>query len=136
MCAHAVRVAISKIDGVSAVTVSLNEGMTTVQFAPSNRVRAEQIRDVVRASGFAPKEADVRMAGALSLRGDTLTFAVPGAEETYVLQDVPGEESLLGALRQLGPNTRLEVTGRLPASAGRPGTAPRVLMVRAFQELP
>lgn len=124
------RVAIGKIEGVASVSVSLNEGMTTVQFAASHRVRAEEIREVIRANGFSPKEAEVRVAGTLGLRGDSLTLAVPGTDERYVLQGFPGEAIALEALRQLGANARLVLTGQLPASAGRHS----VLLVRSYQE--
>ncbi len=114
------------------MTVSLNEGMTTVQLAPSNQVRIEQIREVIRSNGFTPKEADVRVAGVLMQRGDSLGLAVPGAEELFVLQDYPGVSGQLSALRQLRPNERITITGQVPASEGRSAKTSRVLLVRSF----
>jgi len=127
-----VRVSISKIDGVTAVTVSLNEGMTSIRFALSNRVTVEQIRKVIRSNGFTPKEAEVRVTGVLVSRGDTLTLAVPGADEVYLLQDAPDAEGKLSELRQMGQDTRVVVTGQVPGSSDRPSRAPRTLLIRSY----
>jgi copper chaperone CopZ len=127
-----VRVAIDKIEGVTSTTVSVNEGMTTEQFASSNSVRIEQIREVIRSNGFTPKEADVRVAGLLVHRGDTLALAIPGAEELFPLQDYPGVSGQLSVLRQFRPNERITITGQVPASQGRSAKPSRVLLVRSF----
>lgn len=114
------------------MTVSLNEGMTTVLFAPSNSVRIEHIREAIRSNGFTPKEADIRVAGMLLHRGDALALAVPGAD-TLVLQDLPAAPGQMTALRRLPPNEPIAVTGQVPAAEGRPATSSsRVLFVRSF----
>ena len=126
------RVAVSKIEGVTSATVSLNEGMTTVQFASSNSVRIEQIREAIRSNGFTPKDAEIRVAGVLIHRGDTLLLAVPGAEESFLLQDSMALQGQVSALRRLPPNERITVTGQVPASDGRSANTSWVLLVRSF----
>ncbi len=126
------RVAIERIEGVSSASVSLNEGMTTIQFAASNSVRIEQIREVIRANGFTPKEADIRVSGLLKVRGDTLTLAIPGIDELLQLQEFPGASEPISALRQLPPNVTITIAGQVPASEGRSSSSPRVLLVRSF----
>lgn len=132
MCAHAVRVAIGKIDGVTSATVSLNEGMATVRFAPSHGVSIERIREAIRDYGFAPKEAEVRVAGILVRRGNTLALAVPGAGDSLLLEDAPGAAGKTSSMQQLGPNAKVVVTGRVPASDSRSPAAPRMLLVQSF----
>jgi copper chaperone CopZ len=126
-----VRVAVSKIEGVTSASVSLNEGVTTVHFAPSNSVRIEQIREAIRSNGFTPKEAEIRVAGVLLDRGDSLALAVPGAD-TLVLRDLPAAPGQLTAMRRLPPNERITVTGQVLASEGRSAKSSRVLFVRSF----
>lgn len=112
------RVAIEKIEGVTSATVSLNEGMTTVQFASSNSVSIEQIPDAIRSNGFTPKEPDVRVAGVLIHRGDTLALAVPGAQDVLLLREFPGASGQITALRALRPNERITFAGQVPVSEG------------------
>ena len=126
------RVAIEKIEGVTSVSVSLNEGMTTIQFAASNSVRIEQIREVIRKNGFTPKEAEIKVAGLLNVRGDTLALASPGVDEPLLLQDFPGTSQPISALRQLSPNATITVAGQVPASEGRSAKPSQVLFVRSF----
>lgn len=126
------RVAIDKIEGVTSTTVSLNEGMTTVQLAPSNQVRIEQIREVIRANGFTPKEADVRVTGVLVHRADNVALAVPGADELFLLWAPPSAADQLSALRKFAPNQLVTVFGRVPASDRRHAASSRVLLVRSF----
>ncbi len=125
------RVAIEKIEGVTSASVSLNEGMTTIQFDASNSLRIEQIREVIRKNGFTPKEAEIRVAGVLIQRGDTLALSMPGAEEPLILQEFPGVSGPIGALRQRPPNETITVAGQVPASEGRERSS-RVLLVRSF----
>lgn len=123
------RVAVSKIEGVTSATVSLNKGMATVQLAPSNRVSIEEIREVIRSNGFTPKEAEVRVAGVMIQRGDTLALSIPGTPELFALQDFP-EGRELDVLRQVAPNTAVTLMGQMPASTGRSAKL-QVLLVRS-----
>ncbi len=126
------RVAIEKIEGVTSASVSLNEGMTTIQFGASNSVRIEQIREVIRKNGFTPKEAEVRVAGVLIQRGDTLALAIAGTDELLLLQDFPGASGQISALRQIQRNETITVAGQVTASVSRSAKSARVLLVRSF----
>ena len=133
MCAHAVRVAVGKIDGVRDVKVSLNEGAAMIQFAPSNRVSIEQVRKAIRSNGFTPRGADVRVAGLLMRQGDTLILRVTGSEDAFVLQDAPAVAGQLATLRKMKPGALLTVNGQVPERAGtlRRDARP-VLLVRSM----
>jgi copper chaperone CopZ len=129
VCAHAVRVVVGKIDGVRDVKVSLKQGLATIQFAPTNRVSVEQIRKAIRSNGFRARAAEVRVAGLLVTRDDTLALSIPGPEESYVLQDAPGAVGQVASLRRLQSGARVVLNGQLPDSRGSAKTA---LLVRSF----
>ena len=127
------RVVVGKIDGVRDVTVSLQQGLATIHFAPSNHVSVEQIRKAIRSNGFTPRAAEVRVAGLLFQRGDTLALRVPGSEESYVLHDAPGAAGQVAALRRLPAGPRVVLNGQLPDPSRRPRGSPRAtLLVRSF----
>ena len=126
------RVVVGKIEGVRSVKVSLKAGVATVDLAPTNRVTLARIRDAIRSNGFTPREADVRMRGALGQRGDTATLLVAGTNETFVLQDAPGAAGTVAALRRQGLSRAVVVSGQIPRPPTRRSSAPERLLVRSF----
>jgi copper chaperone CopZ len=133
VCAHAVRVVVRKIDGVRDVTVSLKQGLATIHFAPTNRVSVEQIRKAVRSNGYTPRAAEVRVAGLLVARDDTLVLSIPGSEESYVLQDAPGAVGQVASLRRLPSRARVLLNGQLPDPSRSSRASPKTpLLVRSF----
>jgi copper chaperone CopZ len=132
VCAHAVRVVVSKIEGVQSVKVSLKEGVATIQFAPSNRVTVARIREAIRSNGFTAREAEVRVAGSLVARGDTLTLVVPGTNQVFLLEDAPGATGTLAELRRRAPNTRVVLSGQVPRARPRGARASDRMLVRSF----
>lgn len=126
------RVAVTRIEGVSTVTVSLKEGMASIRFTPSNHVTVDQIREVVRSNGFTPKEAEVRVTGVLVSAGDTLVLSVPGSEESFLLQDGPGAGGKVAELRKERADARVTVTGQVPAVNDRSRRARRPLLVQSY----
>ena len=134
MCAHAVRVAIGKIDGVRDVKVTLNEGLATIQFAPTNRVSTEQVRKAIRSNGFMPRGAEVRVAGTLVARADTLLLSVKESGDSFVLQDASDAPGNVAALQKLKFTERVLLDGNLPEfrKGARRDSRP-VLVVRSFR---
>src|SRR5258706_5034037 len=100
-CAHAVSVAIQKIEGVASVEVTLKRGHAEVQLKPGNRVRIEQLWEAVRKQGLTPKETQVLVRGTLD-RG-TLTVRPSGA--TY---EVTGEVT-----GRTGAGEEVEISGTM-----------------------
>jgi hypothetical protein len=127
-----VRVVVGKIEGVQSVKVSLKEGLATIQFAPSNRVTVARIRDAIRKNGFTAREAEVRVAGSLVERGDTLRLVVPGTEEVIVLEAAPGAVGVVTELRRQGLNARVVLTGRVLGPKSRERRGPERMLVRSF----
>jgi copper chaperone CopZ len=127
-----VRVAVGKIEGVQSVKVSLKEGVATIQLAPANRVTLARIRDAIRKNGFTARQAEVRVAGTLVHRGDTLVLVVPGTDEMFILQDPPTSSGMVAEGRQRGQGVRVVLTGQVPAPGRRRSGGPERLLVRSL----
>ena len=65
MCAHAVRVAMEQVSGVTDVQVSLRSATTTIELAERNTVTLEQVRDIIKKNGFKPGPAEIKGSGTL-----------------------------------------------------------------------
>ena len=126
------RVAVEKIDGVRSVTVSLKDGLAEIRLAPVNDVTLARIREAVRRNGFTAREAEVRIAGSLVRRGDTLTLVVPGTEDVFVLQDAPGSAGIVAQLRRRDPSQPVVLAGQVPAPRSRRSGGPERLLIRSI----
>ena len=118
MCAHAVRVAIERLDGVESVEMSLNEGRATIRLADENGVALSAIRRTVEQGGFTPREAVVEVAARVLVQDGRLRLRVPGADEIYDLPS-PGESAFE---RDIGKAVLIE--GRIPVP--KQGETPRI----------
>ena len=95
MCAHAVRVAVEKLDGVDEAEVSLDDGRVRVRFAPGNTVTIAQLRRTIRHQGFTPREAKLTLSARIELHGGALVAIVPGSGVAYA---VTAEDQVRGRL--------------------------------------
>ena len=85
-CAYAQENRLKAMDGIEQATVSLNEGMATVQLMSDNEITLEQIRNAVRKSGFSPEEAVLTLQGTLSQEHGRWVLTTP-AQERYRLTE-------------------------------------------------
>lgn len=69
-CAAGVEQGLRKLDGVTSVRVSLNEGKAVVTLAPDSRTTLAQIREVIRHNGFTPKDAHATLVGRVMRQGE------------------------------------------------------------------
>lgn len=129
MCAHAVRVALEKIDGVTSVTVSLNEGMAAIEFDPGNEVTVEKVRQVAIDAGFTPKHATIRIAGT-AIHREKPALQVAGTDIVYLLVDHPSSRGTTERIHDEFSGKEIVVTGILPEDRGE--ERPRVLHVKEF----
>jgi hypothetical protein len=127
-----VRVVVGKIEGVRSVKVSLKEGVATIQFAPTHRVTLARIRQAIRSNGFTPREAEITVAGSLVQRGDTLTLAVPGTDDVFVLEDAPAAARTVAELRRRAASGRVVLTGQVPRAGKQQRGAPHRMLVRSL----
>jgi hypothetical protein len=73
-----VRVAIEKVEGVEAVEVSLRKAGADVRLRPGNTLSLEQLRQLVKTTGFVSRDATVTAIGTAREDKSRLTVAVSG----------------------------------------------------------
>lgn len=86
------RVSVEKVEGVSAVAVSLNDGEVRIILEEENAVTIDRIREVIRDQGFTPRGASVRMRGIPERRGDRLVLTIKGRQHGLQMD---GDEDVL-----------------------------------------
>jgi copper chaperone CopZ len=82
-----------KVEGVEKVSVSLKEGLATLNLKPANALTMAKLRDIIKNNGFVSKEAVIVAHGAPGSAG---VFEVSGTEERLPMTGKPVSE---------GPNT-------------------------------
>jgi hypothetical protein len=75
-----------KVDGVQAVRVSLNDGLTILDLKPGNGVTLAKLRQIIKNNGFVSKEATVLARGAANTER---VFVVSGTNEQLTLSAEP-----------------------------------------------
>jgi copper chaperone CopZ len=130
-----VRVALTKVDGVQSVTVSLEKAAADIQLRPGNRVTLAQLRQIIRDNGFVPKEANVTVIGTLVERGGKPALDVANLGMVWMLAaDAKQRDAYAAAVRMLAvlPPGSVEVVGTLPASTG---SGPEEIAVQAIRRV-
>ena len=97
-CAHGVRVAMQKLDGVATVELSLERAQAEIGLTPDNRLSLDQFRQVVKRNGFEPKQATVTAIGTVREAGGRMVFEVSGVPTALVISP---DKSAPEAYRQL-----------------------------------
>ena len=123
-CAYAVRGALKKVPGVESVEVSLNKGLATLTLKTGNTVNPQDLWEIVRRTGFTPKETRVVVRGELLSASQ---FQVSGTNQTLELQADP--KILAGASSQSGKPVIVEGT----LTPGKDVKTPVPLKVRAVR---
>jgi len=84
-CAHGVRVAVRKLEGVESVEVSLERASVAINLRPGNRITLSQLRQIIKNNGFAAKEATVTIVGLLTERGGKPALSVTGIDIVWLI---------------------------------------------------
>jgi hypothetical protein len=74
-----------KVVGVTSVKVSLNDGLTILDFAPDNTVTVAQLRQVIRNNGFVTNESRIIAAGTVTQSNGSAFFELRGSKERFRL---------------------------------------------------
>ncbi len=119
-CAYGVEKSLKKIQGVTEVTVSLNEGLVKMLLAPENRVTLKEIRQRILDNGFTPKEAMVRISGTIDTGASPLRLTTAGNIIYVLAPSAAVGEADLGKLKAMGSGSEIEVQGRIEAGANDP----------------
>ena len=78
-----------KVPGVTSVKVSLNDGLTILDFAPDNAVTLAQLRQIIRNNGFVTNESHIAARGAVASSNGAAFFEVRGSRERLLLTAPP-----------------------------------------------
>ena len=116
-CARGLRLLVKQIAGVEDAATSWNRRVLTVRFQPGSRATLAQVRAAVTRQHFQAREAEIVVAGRLSLDGAGRAWLrVPESELSYRL-DLSGREAgWRRALDELS-GAQVIITGRVPGSA-------------------
>lgn len=112
-CAYGMEKGLKKLEGVKKVKVSLNNGNAVLQFTADNKLGLADIRRVVRAGGFTPKHATVKISGTLQRDGDQLRLHVGKAD--YALKPSEKAKGAWQGLQEAGTGATVTVVGDAPA---------------------
>ena len=123
-CAHGVRVAVQKVDGVESVELSLERASADIRLRPANRVSIDRFRQIVKANGFEPKQASVTAVGTVRETGGTLTFDVSGVATALAIspdKSTPEAYKQLKTAADLKSAIPFEIVGTVQPRTSRTG---------------
>lgn len=78
-----------KVPGVASVKVSLNDGLTILDFASDNTVTLAQLRQIIRNNGFVTNESRIVARGTVTNSNGSAFFDVRGSKERLMLTTSP-----------------------------------------------
>ena len=104
-CAESLPERIRRIRGVESATVDAEKGILKVALAQENRVRIEQVRDMIEQDGTKTKGATVKVQGELTQKGNRWILQPPSLPTTYEVQgqvpSKPGNYTIQGEIDSL-----------------------------------
>ena len=117
------RVAIRKLQGVESVEVSLDRGVASIQLGRGNRVTLQQLRQLVKHSGFASRETAVTVIGELQQdeSGPALSVTGTGLTLTLISDTVRAEAYRNIRLRPTGMKQAITLAGVVEEKPGKDG---------------
>ena len=117
-CAAGVEQGLSKLHGVTAVRVSLNDGKAVVTLAPHSRTTLAQIREVILHNGFTPKEAQATLVGRLRRDGDHWWVETSGERFVLATNGAAADTQAISA----ATNQEVKLSVRVPEKLTNPTT--------------
>lgn len=112
-CAHGLQKRLGKIDGVHDVKVSLNQGLAVLELDSKNAATLEGVREAVKESGFAAKEAKVRVSGILKKeKGEVILISPAG--DRFVLKRSEEASAEYERLKSAAAGKQVTLTGIIP----------------------
>jgi copper chaperone CopZ len=85
ICAHGVRVAVQKVEGVESVELSLERAQADIRLRAGNAVPLDRFRQIVKGNGFEPKEATVTAVGTVGDSGGNVSFEISGVGTSLIV---------------------------------------------------
>ena len=124
ICAHGVRVAIQKVDGVESVELSLERAEADIRLRSNNRVSLDQFRRIVKANGFESRQATVAAIGTTRDAGGELAFEVSGQPTAFIVspdRSAPAPYKQLKAAFDSKSTALFEIVGTVEKRVGKKG---------------
>ena len=125
------RVALTKVDGVTAVDVTLKRGVAHITLREGNRVTLAGLRTIVKDAGYTTGDAGVTAAGHVSSTGGGPLLTVEGTRELFTLEADGGSREALRGLAAQGTPVLVTGTVVLPASAAKTSGTLRIATITA-----
>lgn len=117
-CAAGIEKGLGKLQGVTSVRVSLNEGKAVIALGPDSRTTLAQIREVIRHNGFTPKDARATIVGRTVREGNQLLidtgsarFVIEADSKALQIQTIPE-----------APDQEVTLSVRVPETLTNPPT--------------
>lgn len=110
-CAYALENRMNKLDGITAASVSLNDGLLTATLTNENSLTLNQIRKAVVESGFSPKKAEIKVTGTLRKDGGKYVIITPSGDKYALKPNTSDTEKHLGNI-QVGQ--QITLSGSIP----------------------
>ncbi len=130
-CARGVEASLKRLDGVQAVTISLNNGTAEIRLAPDNRQRLGEIRQRISDNGFSAKEAQVKLSGVLREKEGKLIIEVESGE-VYALQQFADAKNVLEQLRKSKAGKHITVAGVVAEAKSTPDAPWNIQVTQLF----
>ena len=135
-CAHGVRVAMQKLDGVATVELSLERAQAEVGLKPDNRLSLDQFRQVVKRNGFEPMQAAVTAVGTVRDAGGRMVFEVSGVATPLVIspdRSAPAAYKQLKGAFDSKSTAAFEVVGTVEAQVEKKGAGVETIAIASVR---
>jgi copper chaperone CopZ len=125
-----VRVALSKVDGVASVEVTLKRGVAVIRLTEGNAVKLSELRRIVKDAGYTSQEAAVTAIGRIAARNGATHLSVEKTQEVFHLEAHAEAPDVLREVARW-QDSLVEVTG-IVLSPAAGATTPSTLRARAI----
>ena len=122
------RVSLKSVDGVDAVSVSLDKGLASVKMKPGNAATFKQLQEAITKNGFTMKPSAVSLIGKIVMMRNQPQLQVSGSNELVNLVPDGSQTANVNAMADM----RVLVEGTLEEAAK--GKTPDTIRYRTVKE--
>ena len=122
-CAHAMERGLGSMKGVESVSVSLNDGIASIDLTEGNTTTYRKLREAVANGGFSARKATLTVQGTVQQTGDQWILKTP-AGERFVLKANEEASSTRGSLGGFEADQQVTLTGQVSVSEPEEGRWP------------
>ena len=122
-CAHAMERGLGSMKGVESVSVSLNDGIASIDLTEGNTTTYRKLREAVANGGFSARKATLTVQGTVRQTGDQWILKTPAGEQ-FVLKANEEASSTRGSLEGFEADQQVTLTGQVSVSEPKEGRWP------------